>query len=1065
MSCLRFRIIPMLLLIATLCGCSTRNESAPNINPATGKHPSGWATTGGSKHPASYISVPSSCYECHGKNLAGGISNVSCFSASRSGINCHPGGPSGHPAGWAAADAHGTAAKAISNGQNGFERCTVCHGSDFSGGSINRSCLNNAGCHGAGVMAAHARKPWRSTSGGRTHTSTDASNASACGVCHKAGANSSRKPSSAPAAGSALGCFNNTLCHGVEGHPADWKAAAAHGAAAKSISGGDTGISACTVCHGVKYDGGSAEQTCLNAVGCHGSNTASPHPAKPWRSKAGGVSHVSTDTSNASQCAVCHTAGANSSRTPRSGDKTGLTGCFDNTLCHGVTGHAPGWSAPVQHGTEAKKAPSASSGFSSCQACHGTAFNNGSSISCMNSAGCHGAGVNAPHARKPWTSKVAGGSTHRTADPANAATCSICHTAGANSTIKPPAPSSGIAGCFNNTLCHVHPTPYAPPTISPTVHGGDAKKDLTMCQACHGTVGTASFNGLVLADDSKTVACSSCHTFAKAHPTDWQGSGTYSHRTSGKREMACIVCHDVTKGRTAPIAGSPSCFSATFTNGVAQARACHSNGPGVAPHAIPYNNHGDTARADFSSCLGCHQIPVNSIKPPACMNCHLLDPQAYSNSCLSCHTNPPSGFSYPNIAGSHERHNALNVAANYLCGECHSGLGLGSVDHLNRARLRASSVQPNQIVFGTLAKAQSTNAASCATSWCHGGNTTLIPQNNPPRSAPVWGNPFPATSAAGTGGPSGTSGTGYCAQCHGYPPLSAAHTGVTTAQCNACHSHLSTNGVTFSNPALHIDGQIQASGGHVFPYPGASHSVAGAAIANCSVCHNTVDTGTYPVTIGTAPNCRSCHITTLGVGCSDCHGAPPNGATSPNKAFAHRAHSSLACATCHNGAGTGAATHGASNRTPATAAIVSFPVTYQAKTGGLPALNAVSKTCTNVSCHGGQQTTSWSTGAVNVNTDCTLCHISGTSQYNSFNSGKHDKHITEVGLGCTDCHNTTTLATNHFTHQETQSMEGPASGTIGGGTTGIASYAINRSCTPKDTRSFPTGPCHATRVW
>lgn len=957
----RIHFVILILLCTGLWSCSKGNDKGVVLDSA-GKHPSGWAAAGnGGAHPAKYIDGPSSCYECHGKDLAGGISNVSCFSASRSGINCHPDGP-GHPSGWALPDAHGAAAKALLNGNNGMEPCQKCHGSDFSGGIVKVSCLNNAGCHGAGVLAAHSPKPWLSNIGGRTHTSSDATNAGACAVCHTGGANSSRKPSVAPPAGAGPGCFNNTLCHGVEGHAVGWAAPSVHGAVAKSLSGGDNGFSACTQCHGVRYDGGAAEQSCLNTAGCHGANVAAPHPARPWRSTAGGASHASTNTSNAGQCAVCHTGGANSTRVPRAGDKTGLTGCFNNTLCHGATGHDVGWSVPAQHGAEAKKAPTASTGFSSCQACHGVNFNNGTAVSCMNSAGCHGSGVNAPHARKPWFSRT-GGSTHTTTDAANVATCSICHTAGNNSTIKPPFPSSGAAGCFNNTLCHFHQIPYAPSaTIPATLHGGEAKKDLSICQACHGTPGTTAFNGVTLADGTKTIACSSCHTFAKAHPTDWQGSGTYSHRTAGNRAVACVICHDVTQGRTAPQVGAPSCFSLSFANGAGQTRFCHPSGPGVVPHAVPYNNHNATARGNFGYCLGCHQIPANATKPPSCQNCHLLDPQANPNNCVSCHTNPPNGASYPNIAGSHAKHNALNVAANTQCDQCHSGLGLGTVDHLNRARLKASSAQPNQLVFGTLARSQSTNATSCATTWCHGGNTTIITQNSPPRTAPVWGGAFPATSVIGA---PGSSGSGYCAQCHGYPPLSAVHTGRLATDCIGCHSHVNAAGTGFGSPALHVNGSIEASSSHGFPNPGSAHRTASNGTGCRSAgCHPPDAAGSpYPVASGVAPNCRACHLNnspTTSPRCSDCHGSAandgaaaelaglPNGAGFPNRLGDHSVsdHQLFTCAICHSITNT-SPSHGWSGGNRSTEAqirIVSAPIQ------GITTWNPATNQCT-ASCH------------------------------------------------------------------------------------------------------------------
>lgn len=945
-----FKTVLFSLFALCLFACSKGNDKAVNIDPITGKHPSGWAAAGnGGLHPAKYHAGPSACYECHGKNLDGGISNVSCFNASRSGINCHPDGPAlaGHTEGWSSPSAHGVSAKALAAGQDGFVRCQKCHGSDFNGGSSNKSCLNSAGCHGAGIMAPHSPKPWLSSIGGRTHTTVDASNAAGCAACHRSGANSFRKPSVPQPSGTAAGCFNNTLCHGVEGHAAGWKASAAHGAAAKLDSGGDNGFSACAQCHGANYGGGSAEQSCLNTAGCHGINVAAPHPAKPWRSTTGGASHVSTETSNAGQCALCHTGGANSTRTPRPGDRIGLTGCFNNTLCHGVTGHPDGWKAPNQHGAEAKKAPTPTTGFSSCQPCHGAGFINGAAPTCFNTVACHGSGVNAPHAGKPWFSRT-GGLTHTSTDTANVGTCAICHTAGANSTVKPPAPvTMTLAGCFNNTLCHFHQIPYAPSaTIPVSLHGNEAKKDLTVCQVCHGIPGSSKFDGVALADGTRTIACSSCHTFAKAHPTDWHGSGAYSHRTAGSRADACTLCHDVTQGRTSPLAASPSCFSVSFANGLGQTRGCHPGGPGTSPHGVPYNNHNATARSNFSYCLGCHQIAVKASSPPGCQNCHLLDPTANPNNCISCHSNPPNGTAYPNIARSHASHAVMNVAN--ICAECHSGLGLGTVDHQNRARARASAVQANPAVFGTLAKTGGLNPGyasgtrACSNTYCHGASLT-----GGSNKTPQWGQ------------------TGYlqgCGTCHGFPPAISAHSGVTSATpCAGCHSHVNQSNTGFTDPTKHVNGIIEATIGaapHAVPYP--NHTLTSA----CLGCHQDALTGTGVIPLG----CRNCHLTspvTTPNGCTSCHAAPPSGISYPNIAKSHAPHgnsskvavTTMTCADCHNGLGLGTVDHQLRSKAR-TATGRANPVVFGngpllvAGGGTAPAFNDSNSQCTNVYCHG-----------------------------------------------------------------------------------------------------------------
>jgi predicted CxxxxCH...CXXCH cytochrome family protein len=944
-----------------LFACSKANPNALSIDPVTGKHPAGWAaaTTGG-KHPQAYIAGPSACFECHGKNLNGGISGVSCFSASLGGISCHPGGPSGHPAGWSAPSAHGASAKALAAGRDGIAHCQACHGADLAGGT-GPSCLNTAGCHGIGNLAAHPARPWRSTLGGRTHTTTDASNAAGCALCHAGGANSTRTPAPLAAAGTAPGCFNNTLCHGVEGHPTGWAAPSAHGTAAKQATGGGAGFNACAVCHGLIFNGGSAEQTCLSTVGCHG--VAAPHPAKPWFSTAGGLTHSTTNTANAPQCAGCHTGGANSTRAPLPGEPVGITGCFNATLCHGAVGHPAGWNAPTQHGARAKQAPSGSSGFSSCQVCHGPAFVNGAAPTCLNTAACHGAGVQSPHARAPWTSTT-GGSTHTTTDAGNVGTCAICHTAGANSTVKPPAPATlTLAGCFNNTLCHFHQIPYRPSASIPaSLHGGEAQKDLTVCQACHGVTGTSSFDGLALAGGARTIACSSCHSFAKAHPTDWQGSGTYSHRSAGNRANACTLCHDVTQGRSGPLAAAPSCFSVSFSNGLGQTRTCHSGGPGVAPHGVPYNNHNATARSNFSYCLGCHQIAADVTAQsgaliPRCLTCHLADPQANPNNCVSCHSRPPAGAAYPNLAGSHASHAVLNVGD--TCGACHSGLGLGTVDHLNRARLRASSLQPGAAVFGTLARTGGLTpsfapaSGSCLATYCHGAS--LVGGSN---TAPRWGQ------------------VGYlqgCGTCHGFPPAITAHTGFTSATpCAGCHTHVNATNTGFSDPTKHINGVVDVTAGaapHPVPYPG--HTLG----ATCLACH--LDAATAAGV--TPPGCQNCHLTSpiaTPSGCTSCHAAPPSGASYPNIARSHQPHAAaskvtnlaMACADCHTALGAGTVNHQLRAKAR-TATGRANPVTFGSGTllvagGGVaPAYNDTSAQCTNVYCHGAKMPGGDTTGS------------------------------------------------------------------------------------------------------
>ena len=188
-------------------GCAGKTGSATPVNTSTGQHPANWIQV----HYAGYAATPDQCRTCHGSTTdpaqAGGIAKVSCFT-------CHPMGID-HPANWAEPLQHGrNGAQLAVNAADkfamaGFARCAKCHGSTFDNGPA-ISCRT---CH---TKAPHPDKPWVSTTLLKSnHVQTDISNAPECAKCHTAGANSTMKPLTTPPAGTAPGCFNETLCHGT----------------------------------------------------------------------------------------------------------------------------------------------------------------------------------------------------------------------------------------------------------------------------------------------------------------------------------------------------------------------------------------------------------------------------------------------------------------------------------------------------------------------------------------------------------------------------------------------------------------------------------------------------------------------------------------------------------------------------------------------------------------------------------------------------------------------------------------------------------------------------------
>jgi predicted CxxxxCH...CXXCH cytochrome family protein len=176
--------------------------------------------------------------------------------------------------------------------------------------------------------------------------------------------------------------------------------------------------------------------------------------------------------------------------------------------------------------------------------------------------------------------------------------------------------------------------------------------------------------------------------------------------------------------------------------------------------------------------------------------------------------------------------------------------------------------------------------------------------------------------------------------------------------------------------------------------------------------------------------------------------------------------SPVSCNTCHNGLGSGTLNHYDRAKSRVLPGDVVFNSSYLAESGTRSFDNVSTSgtylTCNAVSCHGGQRTPNWQAGTLDVTNQCTSCHAQGTAQYNSYDSGAHGDHVGIFGNNsdtCKLCHNAATLEVNHFTALNTTAMEGPASATVGGGTTIVVTYNAG-SCTP----TSGTG-CHGTRNW
>jgi predicted CxxxxCH...CXXCH cytochrome family protein len=326
----------------------------------------------------------------------------------------------------------------------------------------------------------------------------------------------------------------------------------------------------------------------------------------------------------------------------------------------------------------------------------------------------------------------------------------------------------------------------------------------------------------------------------------------------------------------------------------------------------------------------------------------------------------------------------------------------------------------------------------CSVASCHAGN-------HPPRSI-IHEVPFKGTDTLNKAhGSLAKKDLTVCQDCHGLP------------------------GSAGSNPRFNLTyGSLPAgcesSGCHnqfmAHPKPWNTHGSAGNQANACALCHGANFEGSAATG---APACSSCHSRLIGVQlpvagtCNSCHGNPPDGVTTPNRAGSHVVHLALPelqnnCNACHDGGGSGTPAHldkVFGNYT------VAFLSGYSAQSGAVR-FNKAAETCSNVKCHGGQTTPAWG-GHI---AGCTSCHASGTAQYNSFNSGKHDKHINE-GLACTDCHDTVKLAPGHFSNLSSSTINQPAGNTL----KNYLNYT-KPSCSPASAPvGNQVGVCHGTRTW
>ncbi len=196
---------------------------------STYPHEKGWAY--GDKHWQKVLEAgKEQCAGCHGEDFSGGDTGVSCYS-------CHELYP--HSDGWENVTSHGVFARIFSG-----DKCVNCHGEDYSGGDSGVSCYS---CH---YLYPH-QKDWDLITGHGSYLVSKNFNNSMCATsCHGRDLNGGY---------SSVSCYS---CHALYPHSSDWGSAPGfeHPHADYVEANGDVG---CINCHvNIKSDYQNSNPEC-----------------------------------------------------------------------------------------------------------------------------------------------------------------------------------------------------------------------------------------------------------------------------------------------------------------------------------------------------------------------------------------------------------------------------------------------------------------------------------------------------------------------------------------------------------------------------------------------------------------------------------------------------------------------------------------------------------------------------------------------------------------------------------------------------------------------------------
>lgn len=365
-----------------------------------------------------------------------------------------------------------------------------------------------------------------------------------------------------------------------------------------------------------------------------------------------------------------------------------------------------------------------------------------------------------------------------------------------------PRPETNVTG-------RIHP-PGILNEDSEAFHGRELARrnyDFALCASCHGEDfrGGRSNASCMDCHDDEPTACATCHRddtesaphrrhretgveCAECHvvPARWEEDGHILR--SGVRDEAPAELVFGARAAATPLpalrAGAPEYLDGTCSNVYCHGDVLAAGGVRTRPQ---WND------PITGACDRCHGAPPPSHARDECASCHAPDAPHVDTivqvvrACDGCHGSagnpaPPRDlagnmFTTAIGVGAHRAHldGSSRLRAPIECSACHAvPASVTTPGHID-------SADPAEVA---VALGWNRSTETCATAWCHGD------------ARPRW------TEQGGAA----------CGTCHGAPPSSPAHAGITSvAQCASCHPGVidSVGNMLFANGASeHMDGDV-----------------------------------------------------------------------------------------------------------------------------------------------------------------------------------------------------------------------------------------------------------------